>query len=239
MRKGIKMGRKIFISYKYKDNNVKNITGNPGLWWNCTVRNYVDVIEETLKDKTDHIYKGESDGEDLSQLSEATIWEKLKNRIYDSTLTIIMLSKGMRELYKEEKHQWIPQEISYSLKEISRKDKKGNQVKSRTNALLAVILPDRENSYYYFTYQKTCCSNGCQYYASNSNLIFSIMSGNMFNHKNPNADSCDAGQTIYHGDCSYMVCVKWSDFVNDMEKYIDKAYEIQELQDDYNIQKEI
>lgn len=239
MRKGIKMGRKIFISYKYKDNNVKNITGNPGLWWNCTVRNYVDVIEETLKDKTDHIYKGESDGEDLSQLSEATIWEKLKNRIYDSTLTIIMLSKGMRELYKEEKHQWIPQEISYSLKEISRKDKKGNQVKSRTNALLAVILPDRENSYDYFTYQKTCCSNGCQYYASNSNLIFSIMSGNMFNHKNPNADSCDVGQTIYHGDCSYMVCVKWSDFVNDMEKYIDKAYDIQEQQDDYNIQKEI
>ena len=233
------MGRKIFISYKYADNDVENITGNPGLWYNCTVRNYVDVIEDTLKDKTDHIYKGESDGEDLSQLKDPTIWEKLKNRIYDSTLTIIMISKGMREKYKAEKHQWIPQEISYSLKEVSRKDKNGNPVTSKTNAILAVILPDKSGSYSYFTYTKNCCSTGCTTYQSNSNLIFSIMSGNMFNQKNPDANNCDVGQTIYHGDCSYMYCVKWSDFVGDMESYIDKAYEIQENQDDYNIQKEI
>lgn len=95
-----------------------------------------------MKNKTEHIYKGESDGEDLSQLSDDTIWEKLKNRIYDSTLTIVMLSKGMREKYKAEKHQWIPQEISYSLKEISRIDSSGNSVTSKTNALIAVIIPD-------------------------------------------------------------------------------------------------
>ena len=233
------MGRKIFISYKYADNDVENITEDPGKWWTCTVRDYVDVIEETLKSKTDHIYKGESDGEDLSQLKDSTIWEKLKNRIRDSTLTIIMLSKGMREKFKEEKYQWIPQEISYSLKEVSRKDKNENPVKSKTNALLAVILPDINGMYDYFTYKKTCCSSGCQFYDSNSSLIFSIMSGNMFNHKNPYANSCDVGHTIYHGDCNYMLCVKWSDFVDDMESYIDKAYEIQDNQDNYNIQKEI
>lgn len=72
----------------------------------------------------------------LSQLSEETIWEKLKNRIYDSTLTIVMLSKGMREQYKEEKDQWIPREISYSLKEMSRTDSNGNPVTSKTNALM-------------------------------------------------------------------------------------------------------
>lgn len=233
------MGRKIFISYKYKDNNVKNIIGDSGLYGNCTVRNYVDVIMNKLEDKTDHIYKGESDDEDLSNLQNETIWEKLKNRIYDSTLTIIMLSKGMKEQFKEEKYQWIPQEISYSLKEISRKDKKGNQVTSKTNALLAIVLPDRDDSYDYFTYKRTCCSEGCQYYASNSDLIFSIMSGNMFNHKKLESTSCDANQTVYHGDFNYMVCVKWSEFIKDMEKYIDQAYEIQKKQDDYNIQKEI
>lgn len=61
----------------------------------------------------------------------------------------------------------------------------------------------------------------------------------MFNHKNPDANSCYVGHTIYHGDCNYMLCVKWSDFVDDMESYIDKAYEIQDNQDNYNIQKEI
>lgn len=233
------MGRKIFISYKYADSNVENITENKSFWGACTVRNYVDKIEQELKDKTDHIYKGESDGEDLSQLSSSTIWDKLKDRIYDSTLTIIMLSKGMKESFKEEKHQWIPQEISYSLKEVSRKDKNGNLVTSRTNALLAVILPDVNGSYDYFTYNRTCCKSGCTVYESNSSYIFSIMKGNLFNHKNPNCNSCDTGSTIYHGDPSYMYCVKWSDFVNSMETYIDKAYLLQDKQDDYNIQKEI
>ncbi len=233
------MGKKIFISYKYADSNVENITDNKSFWGSCTVRNYVDDIENTLKDKTDHIYKGESDGEDLSQLSDSTIWEKLKDRIYDSTLTIVMLSKGMKEKYKEEKHQWIPQEISYSLKEVSRKDKNGNPVTSRTNALLAVILPDVYGSYDYFTYKRTCCSSGCTCYEKNSSYIFNIMSGNLFNQKKPDCNSCDNGDTIYHGYPSYMYCVKWSDFVDDMEGYINKAYSIQDKQDGYNIQKEI
>ncbi len=233
------MGKKIFISYKYADNNVENITDNKSFWGSCTVRNYVDEIENILKDKTDHIYKGESDGEDLSQLASSTIWNKLKDRIYDSTLTIVMLSKGMKDKYKEEKHQWIPQEISYSLKEMSRKDKNGNPVTSRTNALLAVVLPDVNGSYDYFTYKKNCCTSGCTFYESNSTYIFDIMKGNLFNQKTPNCNSCDTGATVYHGDPSYMYCVKWSDFVNDMEKYIDKAYSLQDNQDDYNIQKEI
>ena len=36
-----------------------------------------------------------------------------------------------------------------------------------------------------------------------------------------------------------MLCVKWSDFVGNMEHYIDRAYSIQDNQEDYNIQKEI
>lgn len=177
------MGRKIFVSYKYRDNNVENIIGMDGKVGLCTVRNYVDKLEEILKDKAEHIYKGESDGEDLSQLSDDTIWEKLKNRIYDSTLTIVMLSKGMREKYKAEKHQWIPQEISYSLKEISRIDSSGNSVTSKTNALIAVIVPDINGSYDYFTYQKDCCTKKCTHYNNDSDRIFTIMSKNMLIRK--------------------------------------------------------
>lgn len=232
------MGKKIFISYKYADNNVKNINGI-GLFSTCTVRDYVDKVEEELEDKTEHIYKGESDGEDLSQLSEDTIWDKLRDRIYDSTLTIVMVSKGMRENFKEEKHQWIPREISYSLKETSRKNKNGDPVTSKTNALLAVILPDLNGDYDYFVSNKNCCDKGCICYNTASNYIFSIMKNNMFNVKNPDKNKCDSGDIVYHGECNYMKCVKWDDFIDDMEKYIDKAYDIQDNQDNYNISKEV
>ena len=33
-----------------------------------TARSYVDLMEEYFKNNSDHIYKGESDGEDLSQI---------------------------------------------------------------------------------------------------------------------------------------------------------------------------
>ena len=89
------MGHKIFVSYKYADNNVYNILGN-GYWGLCTARDYVNIIEEKLGN-TDNIYKGESDGEDLSQLTNETIWSKLKDRIYDSSITIVLLSKGMKD----------------------------------------------------------------------------------------------------------------------------------------------
>lgn len=211
------MGRKIFVSYKYGDNNVENIIGMDGKGGLCTVRNYVDKLEDILEDKTEHIYKGESDGEDLSQLSDDTIWEK----------------------YKAEKHQWIPQEISYSLKEISRIDSSGNSVTSKTNALIAVIVPDINGSYDYFTYQKDCCTKKCTHYNNDSDRIFTIMSKNMFNQKSPDKEQCDNNNYIYHGECNYMLCVKWNDFVDNVDKYIDRAYSIQDNQDEYDIAKAI
>ena len=54
------MGKKIFVSYKYKDNQVRNLS----IYENSTVRDYVTKFEEVL-DPSDNIYKGESEGEDL------------------------------------------------------------------------------------------------------------------------------------------------------------------------------
>lgn len=62
------MGKKIFISYKYADDQVKNLV----LGENSTVRDYVDEFEKKV-DSSDDIFKGESEGEDLSDLSDDTI----------------------------------------------------------------------------------------------------------------------------------------------------------------------
>lgn len=228
------MGHKIFVSYKYADSDVKQLTNS---WYHDTVRTYVDKLEEYISEVSEHIYKGETDGEDLSGLSDDTIWEKLKDRIYDSTLTIVMISKGMRQTYLSDREQWIPWEISYSLKEVSRKNISGNMVTSSSNALLAIILPDTYGSYEYFTFRKTCCSNPCRSYKTN--FLFEIMRKNMFNIKRPNKKDCDDGSTVYYGDSSYMTTVKWEDFIKDPETYIDKAYDIQSKIERYDVYKEI
>lgn len=229
------MGHKVFVSYKYSDSNVQNISGN--YWPVDTVRTYVTKLETYISDTSDHIYKGETDGEDLSQLSDDTIWNKLKDRIYDSTLTIVMISPGMKVSYLSDRDQWIPWEISYSLKEVSRKTIKGVSVTSHSNAILAIVLPDKQGSYSYFTYQKNCCNTGCRFL--NTSILFGIMKSNMFNIKNPNKEICNDLSTVYHGDCSYISSVKWDDFVRDPESYIQKAYDIQKNLGSYNIKKEV
>ena len=228
------MGHKIFVSYKYADSDVKQLTNH---WYHDTVRTYVDKLEEYISEVSEHIYKGETDGEDLSNLSDDTIWKKLKDRIYDSTLTIVMISKGMRQTSLPDREQWIPWEISYSLKEVSRKNISGKAVTSSSNALLAIILPDTSGSYEYFTYMKRCCTDPCRYFKTS--FLFYIMQKNMFNVKSADKKYCDDGSTVYYGDSSYMITVKWEDFIKDPESYIKKAYDLQSQIEKYEVYKEI
>ena len=226
------MGKKIFVSYKYADSQVENLT----IYENSTVRDHVTKFEEIL-DPSDNIYKGESEGEDLSSLSEETIWKKLKDRIYDSSVTVVFISPGMKESWKAEKAQWIPWEISYSLKEVSRKNKNGDAVTSRSNAVVAVVLPDIYGSYSYYLESKNCCESGCT--THHTDKLFSIIRKNKFNLKDANKKTCDTGSTIWYGEFSYIEAVKWGDFINNYSAYIDSACDRQDNIDDYEICKEV
>ena len=134
---------KIFVSYKYWDFDVKRLPGYSMTYPH--VRDYVDYIEDRITTKTNDIYKGEHDDEDLSDKTENYIWEKIKNKIYDSSLTIVLISPKMKDDYKWERNQWIPWEISYSLRETPRNDRC-----SHSNAILGVVLPDENGSYDYY-----------------------------------------------------------------------------------------
>lgn len=137
------MGRKIFVSYKYWDFNVYSVPGISGT--TPKARDYVSWLEKKFSERSDHKYKGEHDDEDLSFKSEDYIWSKLKDKIYDSSITIVLISPNMKEPYRWEKSQWIPWEIAYSIRETTR-----NSYTSRSNAILAVILPDKYNRYDYY-----------------------------------------------------------------------------------------
>ena len=222
------MGHKIFVSYKYADDQVANLPGQ----WNSTVRDYVDKLEDYF-DSSSHIYKGESSGEDLSQLEEETIWSKLRDRIFDSTMTIVFISPGMQENGVEEKDQWIPWEVSFSLRTTKRKNQNGDTYTSNPNAMLAVVLPDTNGAYSYFLEKKNCCSDGCTMHHTNN--TFAIIRQNMFNLKSANKRVCDSGSTIWKGEFSYIRSVKWEDFIKNTEPHIDAAYERQKNIDGYDI----
>ena len=135
------MGRKIFVSYKYKDNDVKKIADVIQPTWPC---DYVDYIQKRVL-ADDDIYKGEKSDEDISEWSENDIWEHLKSKIWDSTITIVLISPNMKESNRWQRSQWIPWEISFSVRKTTR-----NNRTSQRNALLAVILPDKQGFYDYY-----------------------------------------------------------------------------------------
>ena len=227
------MGRNIFVSYKYGDTKVPDLSkketidffGTPvSVSRETRVRDYVDELQELL-DAADNINLGEKDGESLEEFADSTIATSLKDKIFRSSITIIIVSKGMKDYSKIEREQWIPWEISYSLREVTRADKT-----SRANAVLVVVLPDETNSYnWYFTHDSVCnCTN------HNTSLLFKIIRENMFNIKNPNRNLCN-GYYVYSGDYSYIKNVKWNDFINNPNYHIEHSIQIRNNKNDYNV----
>jgi len=221
------MGRSIFVSYKYSDSKVFQLRNVLGI---TTVRDYVDRLAGLLEQE-DYLYKGEDDGESMATLKDSTIASKLGDKIFRSSVTIVLISKGMKNVALADTDQWMPWEISYSLKEQSREG--GN---SKTNSMLAVVLPDENASYsYYFTQNPLC--NSITY---NTNMLFDILRLNMFNHKKKeeNIRHCN-GKKIYQGSPSYIPSVKWENFEGNIDYYIGLAVTARQNINEYEIVKGI
>jgi len=119
----------------------------------------------------------------------------------------------------------------YSLKEQSREGGR-----SKTNAVLAVVLPDENGSYdYYMTSNPEC--NSITYHTVR---LFQILSDNMFNLKDKelNIRYCN-GIKIYKGSPSYIYSIKWQDFILNINKYIDITSELRQNIDKYELVKTI
>ena len=224
------MGRKIFVSYKYGDQLVQPLADHPR---DTTARHYVTLLQEQL-DREDHINKGEQDGQSLVDFADATIESKLRDRIYDSSLTTVLISPGMKSAMPEA-DQWIPWEISYSLRNKTRDGRT-----SGPNALLGIVLPDKSGGYSYFIEDNTCPH--CNSRTIKTNTTFGILKANSFNIKTPEYVDCDnhaGGGKVYRGRASYIQYVKWQDFRAAPKTYLDGAYAAQAAIDSYTISTKV
>jgi len=221
------MGHKGFISYKYKYNNVSNLDN----YSKGTARDYVDYLQDN-KFSGDDLNKAENDEDDLSEFKDETIRTKLKEKIWDSSATIVLISPNMVDHYKSQNEQWIPWEISYSLRSSIK-----NNSRSLPNAVLAVVLPDQDNNYDYFiTYRSYQDDDGNErsIRTIHTGSTFEIIANNMFNQKNPVTENIQ-GRIVYFGDSSYIATVKWDDFISDVDTYLESALSRRDHISDYKI----
>lgn len=205
------MGRKIFISYKYSDNSVKQLF----TYQTATARDYVDILQSKLERDGIHINKGEKDNESLAQFKDETIQTKLSNKIFDSSVTIVLLSPNMKEPRTDESDQWIPWEIAYSIR-----NKKRAFSSSKRNAILLVALPDQYDSYAY---------------VDNPRFYFKIIQQNRNNlkHRYP-------ARYLKNGcSNSYILKCNWDNFISNVNYWINAAVEIKEHAEQYSISTKI
>lgn len=187
------MAHKTFISYKYDE-----------------AQDVRDRIINSLGNDASY-YMGEtSDSPDLTDTTTDNIKRVLKDMLYDTSVTIVVISPSMKD------SNWIDWEIEYSLKRVTRKGRT-----SQTNGVVGVIKKIN-GGYDWFKYKKMN-SDGCQVTCYHDDKVFRIINDNRFN-QNPKVYSCNTCKCIDALTGSYIAYVEEEEFLSNPTKYIDNAY---------------
>ena len=188
------MAHKTFISYKYSE-----------------AQDLRDRIIDALGDDATY-YRGEtSDSPDLSDTSTENIKNNLCNMMYDTSVTIVIISPNMKE------SKWIDWELEYCLKSITRKKRT-----SHTNGIVGVIM--KVNGNYSWIMQKKTHDDGCKTVSYSTNKLYPIIINNMYN-QNPKKYCCEKCKIVDALTGSYIAFVDEENFLSDPSKYIDNAFD--------------
>ena len=188
------MAHKTFISYKYSE-----------------AQDLRDKIIKSLGEDA-KFYQGEtSESPDLTNTSTENIKNKLKDMIFDTTVTIVIISPNIKQ------SKWIDWEIEYSLKKITRKNRT-----SSINGIIGVIQKV-DDSYEWFETKGTNC-HGHSTLSYDMKKVYDIISKNHFNSK-PKIWHCNECKTYEYLNGSYIAFVEEEYFLENPEKYIENAYE--------------
>lgn len=200
------MARKTFISYKYSES--KKLRDS--------------IIESLGEDAT--YYTGETTSSpDMTDRTTEYIKEKLKDMIYSTSVTVVVISPNMIE------SDWIDWEIEYSLKRVKRGD-----VTSGTNGLVGVV--QKYNGDYSWLRPKNVKSDGCSTIGTNETFMYDIINNNRFN-QDPKVYSCETCKSIDSLNGSYISLVNEEDFLKDPNQYIENAYEKSKNDNGYILSK--
>jgi hypothetical protein len=188
------MAHKTFISYKYSE-----------------AQDLRDDIINALGDDATY-YQGEtSDSPDLTDTSTDNIKRVLRDMMYDTSVTIVIISPNMIH------SKWIDWEIEYSLKEINRANRH-----SKTNGIVGVVM--KHLGGYSWLRPEHKNSDGCSSISTNDSYLYDIIKKNRFN-QNPKVYACDVCKTVDSLTGSYISLVNEDDFLNNPQKYIDNAFD--------------
>lgn len=188
------MAHKTFISYKYSES--------------------VDLRDRIIDAMGEDAiyYQGENGfSPNKSDDSEDAIWNYLKDMIWPTTVTIVILSPKMTE------NSWIESEISYSLKKVSR-----DSIQSHRNGVVAVIKKEN-NSYDWFKYQYKG-TDGHSLMGYYENKIFDLISQNRRN-QDPPVYCCNNCKSIDPLTGSFISYVEEEEFLKNIDKYINNAFD--------------
>jgi hypothetical protein len=201
------LARKTFISYKYSE-----------------AKDLRDRILEILGDDARY-YQGEtSEAPDMSDQTTDYIKEKLKDMIYSTSVTIIVISPNMK------KSKWIDWEIEYSLKQIKRGDRT-----SGTNGVLGVVM--KYSGDYSWLRPTTTNSDGHTAILTNSEYLYEIITDNRFNQE-PKEYTCNVCKNVDFLTGSYISLINEDDFLVDPNKYINNAYDKSKNTVNYTISRQ-
>lgn len=206
------MAVNVFISFRYSDGNKYK-------------EELVSILDKNLR-TIDF-----SEDKDRSNMSEETIQKYLYDKIRKTSVTIILLTPNAinhKKNFFGEYDDWMHDEIRFSLED---------REQNRTSGLVAVYTKETKDMI--IKKSSHCCKVCNETQICTTILDFdNLARKNMFNIKPSHKhNKCiDLYDSKYDHYCQL---VSYEEFVKDVDKYINIAYEKREVCDKYNLKKNL
>jgi hypothetical protein len=156
----------------------------------------LDMVDKSLK-------------EAIPSDDEEYIMRKIReDYLRNSTVTIQLIGQYSAEKSFRENQNYIKRELQASLRKFD-----GNA----RNGILGIVLPEMYDSIYKGKYTCTTCGEQHNFVNINDNTTISEFN---YNYYLP----LDNGKHIWSADDRYCLLVKWDDFIENPNDYIDQAY---------------